>query len=253
MSASAQSLSIRSIRRTFGGVVALDQVSFDIEGPGIYGLIGPNGAGKTTLFDTVAGIVRPDAGQVLLGGQDVTGWPSHRIASLGVARTFQECRVLPEESCLDNILYAAQPKRLGSALAQVFTRSDQTRRQFNAEARRLLDLVRLSDYAQSPASSLSFGQRRLLEIVCTFIKPCRLLLLDEPAAGVNPSLLQVLGDFIKVMHRERPSVILLVEHNMEFIMSMADEIIVMHQGRVLERGTPAAVQASAAVREAYLG
>ena len=88
MSASAQSLSIRSIRRTFGGVVALDQVSFDIEGPGIYGLIGPNGAGKTTLFDTVAGIVRPDAGQVLLGGRDVTGWPSHRIASLGVARTF---------------------------------------------------------------------------------------------------------------------------------------------------------------------
>jgi len=253
MSSAAQSLSIRSIRRTFGGVVALDQVSFEIEGPGIYGLIGPNGAGKTTLFDTVAGIVSPDAGQVLLSGQDVTGWPSHRIASLGVARTFQECRVLPEESCLDNILYAAQPKGLVSALAQIFTRSDQTRRQFTDEARRLLDLVRLGDYAHAPASSLSFGQRRLLEIVCTFIKPCRLLLLDEPAAGVNPSLLQVLGDFIKVMHRERPSVILLVEHNMEFIMSMADEIIVMHQGRVLERGTPGAVQASAAVREAYLG
>jgi ABC-type branched-subunit amino acid transport system ATPase component len=124
---------------------------------------------------------------------------------------------------------------------------------YEEEARRLLALVRLTDHATAPAGSLSFGQRRLLEIVCTFIKPCSLLLLDEPAAGVNPSLLQILGDFIRTMHRERPAVILLVEHNMEFVMSMAQDIIVMHQGKLLERGSPQAIQASATVREAYLG
>lgn len=246
-------LSVRDIRRRFGGIVALDGVSFDISGPGIYGLIGPNGAGKTTLFDSIAGLVPPDSGQVMLGGQNITAWPSHRIAALGVARTFQECRVLLEESCLDNIFYAAQPKALASTFWQVLTRSERTRRMYEEEARRLLALVRLTDHATAPAGSLSFGQRRLLEIVCTFIKPCSLLLLDEPAAGVNPSLLQILGDFIRTMHRERPTVILLVEHNMEFVMSMAQDIIVMHQGKLLERGSPQAIQASATVREAYLG
>lgn len=246
-------LELRGLRKAYGGIVALDGAEFSIAGPGIYGLIGPNGAGKTTLFDAIAGTVRPDEGQVLMGGRDVTGWASHRMARAGISRTFQECRVLLEETCLDNVLFAAQPKGLGASVAQVFTRSVGHRRQLHDEAMRLLSLVRLEGYAHQSASVLSFGQRRLLEIVSTFISGPEVFLLDEPASGVNPSLLQVLTDFIRTMYAERPRVFLVVEHNMEFIMSLAQDIIVMHQGRVLERGSPAKVQASEQVLEAYLG
>jgi ABC-type branched-subunit amino acid transport system ATPase component len=246
-------LQVQALCKAYGGIVALDGADFTIEGPGIYGLIGPNGAGKTTLFDAIAGTVTPDTGRVTLRGRDVTGWPSHRMAAAGISRTFQECRVLPEESCLDNVLFAAQPKGLGASLAQVLTRAAGHRQQLHDEAMRLLAMVRLQDYAHEPASRLSFGQRRLLEIVSTFISAPDVFLLDEPASGVNPSLLHVLGDFIRTMYAERPRVFLVVEHNMEFIMSLAQDIIVMHQGRVLERGSPEQVQASAQVMEAYLG
>ena len=246
-------LRLQGLTKSYGGIQALDGAGFDIDGPGIYGLIGPNGAGKTTLFDAVAGTVRVDAGSVWLNGTDVTGWPAHRMAGAGVARTFQECRILLEETCLDNLLFAAQPKGIGASLAQVFTRTKGHRRTRLDEAMRLLSLVRLQDYAHAHASDLSFGQRRLLEIVSTFISSPEVFLLDEPASGVNPSLLQVLADFIRTMYVERPRIFLLVEHNMEFVMSLAQDIIVMHQGRVLERGSPAHVQDSALVVEAYLG
>jgi branched-chain amino acid transport system ATP-binding protein len=246
-------LRVQSLSKRYGGVVALDGAGFDITAPGIYGLIGPNGAGKTTLFDAIAGHITPDSGAVLLDEQNVTGLPAYRMSALGIARTFQDCRILLEETCLDNVLFAAQPKDLGASLGQVFTRRAGHRAKQLDEAMRLLTLVRLDGYANTPASQLSFGQRRLLEIVSTFITQPRIFLLDEPASGVNPSLLAVLGDFVKAMYAERSSIFLLVEHNMEFVMSMAHDIIVMHQGRVLERGTPAQVQASAQVVEAYLG
>jgi ABC-type branched-subunit amino acid transport system ATPase component len=246
-------LRIQSLGKRYGGVVALDGVSLEIAGAGIYGLIGPNGAGKTTLFDCLAGTTEPDQGRVWLQGHDVTGWPAHRMARLGVARTFQECRILPEETCLNNVLFAAQPQGLGGNLVQMFTRRRGHRVAALDEAMRLLHLVRLQDHAHAPAADLSFGQRRLLEIVSTFMAQPEMLLLDEPASGVNPSLLQVLGEFVKTMMAERPRVMLLVEHNMAFVMDMAQDIIVMHQGQVLERGTPAQVQASAKVVEAYLG
>ena len=246
-------LSVQDLCKSFGGIRALDGASFSIDAPGIYGLIGPNGAGKTTLFDSIAGTLAPDSGRVRLGERDVTGWPAHRMAQAGISRTFQECRVLLEESCLDNVLFAVQPKGLGATAVQVITRSVAHRRRHRDEALRLLSMVRLQDYADAPASQLSFGQRRLLEIVSTFISAPDVFLLDEPASGVNPSLLDVLADFIRTMYAERPRVFLLVEHNMEFIMSLAQDIIVMHQGRVLERGSPAQVQASEQVVEAYLG
>ena len=246
-------LSVQDLCKSFGGIRALDGASFSIDAPGIYGLIGPNGAGKTTLFDSIAGTLAPDSGRVRLGERDVTGWPAHRMARAGISRTFQECRVLLEESCLDNVLFAVQPKGLGATAVQVITRSVAHRRRHRDEALRLLSMVRLQDYADAPASQLSFGQRRLLEIVSTFISAPDVFLLDEPASGVNPSLLDVLADFIRTMYAERPRVFLLVEHNMEFIMSLAQDIIVMHQGRVLERGSPAQVQTSEQVVEAYLG
>jgi len=229
-------LAVQGIEKRYGGVSALAGCSFEIPGPGIYGLIGPNGAGKTTLFDVIAGNTPPDRGRVAIDGADVTGLAPHRLASLGVARSFQECRVFPEFSCLENLLFSGRRQGAGQA-----------------EARRLLELVRLESYAEQPAAALSFGQRRLLEIVGTFMQQPRLLLLDEPAAGVNPALLETLSQFLLAMFRERPSVLLVIEHNMEFVMALAGEIVVMHQGVVLERGTPQAIQASERVIEAYLG
>jgi len=246
-------LVVRDLRKRYGGIAALAGAALEIARPGIYGLIGPNGAGKTTLFDIIAGGIAPDSGEVLLDGRTVTGLPSHRMAALGVARTFQECRILLEETCLDNLLFAAQRKGIVDTLGQFLSRSQAARRARRAEAMRLLRLVRLAEYADVPAANLSFGQRRLLEIVSTFITAPSVFLLDEPASGVNPALLETLSDFIRTMYAERPSVFFLVEHNMEFIMSLAGDIIVMHQGAVLERGTPQSVQASPRVVEAYLG
>ena len=229
-------LEVRDVSKRYGGVVALAGCSLAIERPGIYGLIGPNGAGKTTLFDVITGATVPDAGRVGIEGRDVTALAPHRLRSFGVARTFQECRVFPEFSCLENLLFALQ-----------------FHRRAKSEACRLLKLVNLDGYADEPASTLSFGQRRLLEIVGTFIVEPRFLLLDEPASGVNPMLLETLSEFLRTMYRERPGVFLIVEHNMQFIMQLAGELIVMHQGTVLDRGTPEAIQASPRVIEAYLG
>ncbi len=246
-------LEIRDVHKAFGGVRALTGCAFAIERPGIYGLIGPNGAGKTTLFDVITGRLAPDRGTILVEDREIQGQDPHTLVELGLSRTFQECRIFPEMSCLDNILFAAQPKGLAGALRQAFTRSQAARRSVEDEARRLLRLATLERYADAPASVLSFGQRRLLEIVSTLITRPRLLLLDEPASGVNPTLLNVLRDILIALHRERPVVFLIVEHNMEFIMELSDRIIVMHQGAVLEEGTPAAIQASPRVIEAYLG
>ena len=227
------SLVIHKLSKKYGGITALAGCDLEIAQPGIYGLIGPNGAGKTTLFDVMTGVTEPDAGKVLFDGRDVTRWPAHRLAAFGVARSFQECRVFPEFSCLENLLFGA--------------------REPQSEALRLLRLINLDQYAEEPAANLSFGQRRLLEIVATFMARPRVLLLDEPASGVNPALLELLLQFIRRMYQERPLLFLVVEHNMEFVMALASEIVVMHQGAVLERGTPEAIQASPRVMEAYLG
>ena len=230
-------LRAREVQKRYGGVVALAGCSLAIERPGIYGLIGPNGAGKTTLFDVITGGTLPDGGSVSIEGRDVTGLAPYRLKSIGVARTFQECRVFPQFTCLENLRFALQLHGGGEA----------------EDAGRLLGLVGLDGYAHEPAANLSFGQRRLLEIVGSFIVRPRFLLLDEPASGVNPALLETLAELLRTMYRERPGVFLIVEHNMQFIMQLADELIVMHQGAVLDRGAPAAIQASARVIEAYLG
>jgi ABC-type branched-subunit amino acid transport system ATPase component len=226
-------IAIRNLSKRYGGVAALSDCDLEIASPGIYGVIGPNGAGKTTLFDVITGLTEPDSGTVLLDGRDVTGLSPHRLARMGIARSFQECRVFPEFTCLENLLFGA--------------------RGTHDEALRLLELVNLQSYRDEPAANLSFGQRRLLEIVATFMLKPRILLRDEPASGVNPALLELLLEFIRRMYQEHPCLYLVVEHNMEFIMALAAEIVVMHQGAVLERGSPQAVQASPRVMEAYLG
>ncbi len=246
-------LEVDNIAKSFGGVRAVDGASFRLHVPGIYGLIGPNGAGKTTLFDVICGRQFADTGTVSLAGERIDHMRVHQRARLGLARTFQECRVLEQETCLDNILFAAQDKHLGYELLQAVSRGRGARQSVTEEAERLLDLVNLQRYADEPAGNLSYGQRRLLEIVSSLIARPRLLLLDEPASGINPTLLDTLHDFLLRIFAERKIVLLVVEHNMEFIMSLASHILVMHQGRVLEEGPPAAIQASQRVIEAYLG
>jgi branched-chain amino acid transport system ATP-binding protein len=246
-------LEVDSVSKSFGGVRAVDGASFRIGAPGIYGLIGPNGAGKTTLFDVICGRQFADSGSVRLAGVRIDRLRVHQRVRLGLARTFQECRVLEEETCLDNVLFAAQDKNLGREMIQTFGRSEAYRRTATAEAERLLDLVNLGNLQAEPAGNLSYGQRRLLEIVSSLIVKPRLLLLDEPASGINPTLLNMLRDFLLRMFAERQIVVVIVEHNMEFIMSLASHIVVMHQGRVLEEGPPAAIQTSQRVIEAYLG
>ncbi|MCC7425756.1 MAG: ABC transporter ATP-binding protein [Alphaproteobacteria bacterium] len=251
--AAAISLAVAGVSKSFGGVRALADVSFALPGPGLYGLIGPNGAGKTTLFDVIAGRQIADAGRVLLDGRPVQGLRPHELAAVGLARTFQECRIFPEWTCLENLLFSLRPKGLAGALGRIVTRRATAAAEAIRDARRLLALATLDAYADMPASVLSFGQRRLLEIVAALMGRPRLLLLDEPAAGINPGLLGVLADLIRMLHAERGGLFLIVEHNMEFIMGLARHIVVMHQGAVLEEGPPAAIQASARVIEAYLG
>lgn len=233
-------LSVDGLCKRFGDRVVLQGVSFDVGAGEVHGIMGPNGAGKTTCFHTLTGRYRPDAGRVRFEGRDVTGLAPHRLKGIGVARTFQECRVFPQFTCLQNLLFALQLHGLARG-----ARRD--------EALRMLRLVNLEGYADEPAASLSFGQRRLLEIVGTFVVRPRFLLLDEPAAGVNPMLLETLSRFLRAMYDERPGVFLIVEHNMEFIMQLAGELIVMHQGAILERGAPQDIQRSQQVVEAYLG
>ena len=246
-------LEVDNIAKSFGGVRAVDGASFRLALPGIYGLIGPNGAGKTTLFDVICGRQFADTGAVSLAGERIDHMRVHQRARLGLARTFQECRVLEQETCLDNILFAAQDKHLSNEVLQAVGRGRSARQSVAEEAKRLLDLVNLLHYADEPAGNLSYGQRRLLEIVSSLIAQPRLLLLDEPASGINPTLLNTLHDFLLRIFAERKIVLLVVEHNMEFIMSLASHILVMHQGRVLEEGPPAAIQANQRVIEAYLG
>ena len=247
------SLEIRDVRKAFGGLQALAGCSFTLDRPGIYGLIGPNGAGKTTLFDVITGRVRPDRGAVLFEGAARRAVGPHALAAFGMARTFQECRVFPEMTCLENMLFATQPKSPARTLMQAMSRSRAHRATHEAEALRWLRLAKLDRYAGEPADILSFGQRRLLEIVSALVTRPRLLLLDEPAAGVNPALIGTLRDVLLEQQCERPAVMLIIEHNMEFIMDVSERIIVMHQGAVLEEGSPAVIQASRRVIESYLG
>lgn len=246
-------LSVSGLSKRYGGIRALDNCCLTLDTPGIYGVIGPNGAGKTTLFDALTGQIVPETGEVLLFGENIGALAPQEVARRGVSRTFQECRVFPEKTCIENLLFAAQPKLLGWTMRQMISREAVHRKQTTDEALRLLSLVNLGSYAGEPASVLSFGQRRLLEIVAAFIVEPRIVLFDEPSSGINPTMIKTLKEFIETMRRETAIAFVVVEHNMEFIMGLSDHIFVMHQGAVLDEGTPEYVQKSQRVIDAYLG
>jgi len=247
-------LEVRDLTRSFYGVHALSGVRLRVEGRRITGLIGPNGAGKTTLFNCISGVVPPDAGSVMFNGRDITGWRPDRIANEGLVRTFQVARGFPRLSVYENLmLYGdAQPgERVLAALRRsqaALQREAELLDAAHAVATRL-NLVRLLN---DPSSSLSGGQKKLLEIGRVLMARPQIILLDEPVAGVNPSLAREIAQHLRRLVDEGLTV-LLIEHHMDTIAALCDHVVVLAEGRNLAEGTFADVAADPAVQEAYMG
>lgn len=242
-------LQVSGLRKSFGGVVAVDGVSFEVHEGEILGIIGPNGCGKSTLFNCILGQLVPSAGDIRLDGIDVTGSTPEAMNRRGVSRTFQLLQVFPELSVRENLILAGQEHR-GTMLARLFGPGDAG---LTAEADRMIGFFRLGHLADARAGSLSYGQQKLLDAAMAFMAGPRLVLLDEPAGGVNLTMLADLKERLRAMNAERGATFVVIEHNMEFVMSLCSRVIVMVEGKVLMTGTPAQVRSDPAVLDAYLG
>jgi neutral amino acid transport system ATP-binding protein len=247
-------LSVEGVTKRFAGVLAVNAASFTVAGGSITALIGPNGAGKSTLFNVVTGFERGDGGEVRLAGRSVYGSSPHTIARKGMVRTFQLTKALSVMSVLDNMLLAA-PNNPGERIALAALRPVWRSAERSARARALetLAVFDLADKAHDYAGTLSGGQRKLLELARALMLEPRILLLDEPLAGVNPTLGRVLLEHIEALRADRGLTILLVEHDMEVVMRHSDVVVVMAEGRVVTTGTPDVVRRDPRVIEAYLG
>lgn len=240
----------KGLTKHFGGLRAVDGVNLKVRAGSLHAIIGPNGAGKTTLFNLLSGYLKPTAGQVLLRGQDISRLPLHRIAHLGIGRSFQITNVFPNLTVLENVRLAAQAR--GGDSLKLWARAAS----FAGYAERAHEALRnvgLADRADVIASTLPHGDKRRLELAILLAGDAELLLLDEPTAGMATEQVPVLLDVLGKIRRETGKTILIVEHNMGVVMSLSETITVMHQGQVLAEGSPAEIAANTAVQEAYLG
>jgi branched-chain amino acid transport system ATP-binding protein len=242
-------LQVTNIRKQFGGLTAVDGVSFSVNEGEILGIIGPNGSGKSTLFNCVLGQLQPTEGEVRVDGQLVTGLRPCDLNRLGVSRTFQLLQVFPQLSVRDNLILAGQEHK-GSMGTRLFGARDAG---LTDDANRMVEFFRLSHVADEKAGGLSYGQQKLLDAAMAFMAGPRLVLLDEPAGGVNLTMLGHLRERLQAINAEQNATFVVIEHNMEFVMALCDRIIVLAEGKVIAEGTPDAIRSNPEVIEAYLG
>ena len=239
-------LRIDNLSKRFGGVVAVDECSITVEAGSITGLIGPNGSGKTTVFNMVTGFIPSDKGTVSFKSKSIDRLGPDRIYELGIGRTFQLARIFPRLTALENMLVPVRRK----GLRALFSRADWSSER--ARAMEMLEFLDIAHVANKLGGTLSYGQRKLLELGAVLMAEPELVLLDEPAGGVNPALLEKIGEHIRRLN-ERGITFLVVEHNMSWVMNLCTEVVVLHRGRAIASGKPDAVRQEPAVLDAYLG
>ncbi|KWZ32228.1 high-affinity branched-chain amino acid ABC transporter ATP-binding protein LivG [Burkholderia anthina] len=255
MSANAELLKVAGLQMRFGGLLAVDGIDFDVRRDEVFAIIGPNGAGKTTVFNCVGGFYKPTGGDVVLDGHAIAGLPSHQIALKGLVRTFQNIRLFKSLTVVENLLVAQHRKVKAGLLHGLFATPAYRHAEKEAleRAAMWLDRMGLTAVANRPAGTLSYGHQRRLEIARCMITEPRLLMLDEPAAGLNPQEKIELQHLIDKLRREFGVSVLLIEHDMSLVMGVSDRILVMEHGRPIVIGTPEAVRNDPRVIKAYLG
>ena len=248
-------ISIESVSKIFGGVHAVNDCSFQIKSGQITGLIGPNGAGKTTLFNTIAGVYKPTTGRITLDGEDITGMPPHKLFHKGLVRTFQIPNELKRMSTLENLMLVPK-EQLGESLWQSWTSWVQVtnrEREVKSKAEEILEFLQLSHVKDEIAGNLSGGQKKLLELGRSMMTDPKVVLLDEPAAGVNRTLLEKLSQMIVRLNQEQGYTFCIIEHDMDMIAKLCSPIIVMAEGSVMAQGSMEEIKSNEAILEAYLG